>query len=550
MAIALQTSHDLVELTKLKNKVSEPLNPVDFKYVIYARKSTDNSEQQVRSLSDQLTACRELAAREGYRVIAEILESESAKEPDTRPKFRKLLDDVKSGKVDGIISWHPDRLARNMKEAGEVIDMLDKDTIKSLKFASFSFQNDTSGKTLLGITFVLSKQYSDNLSDNINRGIYRSVMEGKNIGKVPHGYYRDANFYLWPDGDNFLMIKKAFAMRVENMSLEEILTYLNASGYRQVVKDGHKAYRFSIQRLSDLFRRKVYAGVLEHGDYVIALNDVYSFEPMISVSDFCRINNITADALAVRNIINKKTKLTLMRGLIKCGYCGRPMTSAITHKHNEAKTKKTLYYYYRCDNKTASCKKNKSRAYRVMDYIYNLLDEHLFISEEAFDSYTREMLRLTELQVKDADRTLKSLQHQYREAQESVRRHKQFLLDEHDEDILVTFKADLKVKQEELKQIQIRIDATKELKNDPKNAFMNFQEFIELFKNTAIVLRKTRDLAAKDAMLREIFLNLTLKDDKIADCSLKEPFATFVEKGFFRFGGDGRNRTAVQRGLV
>lgn len=545
MSNQLQTSYDLVELTKLQKQVTVPIDPVDYKYVIYARKSTDNSEQQVRSLSDQLAACRELAAREGYRVMGEILESESAKEPDTRPKFRKLLEDVKSGKVDGIISWHPDRLARNMKEAGEVIDMLDKDTIKSLKFASFSFQNDTSGKTLLGITFVLSKQYSDNLSDNINRGIYRSIIEGKSIGKVPHGYYRDANFYLWPDGDNFLIIKKAFAMRSENQSLEAIVKYLNASGYRQSVKDGHQSYRFSVQRVSDLFKRKVYAGVLEHGDYVIALSDVYSFDPMISVSEFCRINNITADALAVRNIINKKTKLTMMRGLIKCGYCGHPMTSAITHKHNKAKTKKTLYYYYRCDNKTPSCKNNKSRAYKVLDYVYNLLDEHLFVSAEAFDSYTREMLHLTELKVRDADRVLKSLQHQYREAQESVNRHKQFLLDERDGETKDTFKADLKVKQEELRRIQIKIDATKELKSNPKKAFMNFQEFIELFKNTAMVLRKAKDLEAKDAMLREIFLNLTLKDEKIVDCSLKEPFNTFVEKGFFRLGGDGRNRTAV-----
>lgn len=125
-----------------------------YRYVIYARKSSESEEKQIRSLGDQITECRDFAARMGLKVVEPpIAESESAKEPDIRPKFRAMHEALKHGDYEGVIAWHPDRLARNMKDAGEVIDLLDKKIIKDLKFVSFSFENTTAGKMLLGISF-------------------------------------------------------------------------------------------------------------------------------------------------------------------------------------------------------------------------------------------------------------------------------------------------------------------------------------------------------------------------------------------------------------
>lgn len=121
-----------------------------------------------------------------------------------------MLEDIKKGKYEGIIAWHPDRLARNMKEAGEIIDLIDKQIIKELQFVSFTFENSTlQAKMLLGISFVLSKQYSDKLSDDVKRGMRRSTEEGKYLSKAKHGYYRDRNQILRPDGSNFVLLKDA-----------------------------------------------------------------------------------------------------------------------------------------------------------------------------------------------------------------------------------------------------------------------------------------------------------------------------------------------------
>ena len=183
------TTQDFLKLLQGLQGQDSTQDTTQLRYVIYARKSTTESEErQVRSLGDQVVECTELAQKMGLKVIKVIKEAESAKEPDIRPKFREMVEEIKKGKYEGIIAWHPDRLARNMKDAGEIIDLLDKQIIKDLHFVSFTFQNNTAGKMLLGIAFVLSKQYSDQLSDNVKRGIRRSIEEGKYLSRTKYGY--------------------------------------------------------------------------------------------------------------------------------------------------------------------------------------------------------------------------------------------------------------------------------------------------------------------------------------------------------------------------
>ena len=106
------------------------------RYVIYARKSTDVAEKQERSIGDQIGECKGLADRLGPRWVEVIHEEKSAMVADKRPLFRAMLEKLRAGTIDGIIAWAPDRLARNMKEGGEIIDMLDHGVIKDIKFAN------------------------------------------------------------------------------------------------------------------------------------------------------------------------------------------------------------------------------------------------------------------------------------------------------------------------------------------------------------------------------------------------------------------------------
>lgn len=82
-------------------------------------------------------------------VVETVIEKDSARTPNNRPKFNAILKELSyknpdRRKADGILAWHPNRLSRNAQEAGLVVQMLDDELIKNLFFPAYSFHNDTS----------------------------------------------------------------------------------------------------------------------------------------------------------------------------------------------------------------------------------------------------------------------------------------------------------------------------------------------------------------------------------------------------------------------
>ena len=122
------------------------------KYFIYARKSTEEDDRQVLSIEAQLVELKEFAAKEKLEIVASLCEAKTAKEPG-RIKFAEMLSLIERGRADGILSWNPDRLARNSVDGGKIIHMIDRGLIKSLKFPTFWFEPTPQGLFMLQIAF-------------------------------------------------------------------------------------------------------------------------------------------------------------------------------------------------------------------------------------------------------------------------------------------------------------------------------------------------------------------------------------------------------------
>ena len=73
---------------------------------MYARKSTDVEDKQVRSIEDQITELRAFAKQENLNVIEEFIEKQSAKIPG-RPIFGEMIKRIEHGDANGILAWHP-----------------------------------------------------------------------------------------------------------------------------------------------------------------------------------------------------------------------------------------------------------------------------------------------------------------------------------------------------------------------------------------------------------------------------------------------------------
>ena len=90
------------------------------KYIGYCRKSTDEKDKQVLSIDNQLSELKEFASRENLEIIDFLTEAQTAKVTG-RPIFNNLIKRIEKGEAQGIISWNPDRLARNSIDGGKII---------------------------------------------------------------------------------------------------------------------------------------------------------------------------------------------------------------------------------------------------------------------------------------------------------------------------------------------------------------------------------------------------------------------------------------------
>jgi len=56
-------------------------NNQKIKFFIYARKSTDSEDRQVRSIQDQIAELKDLAKKENLEIIDILVEKQTAKKP-------------------------------------------------------------------------------------------------------------------------------------------------------------------------------------------------------------------------------------------------------------------------------------------------------------------------------------------------------------------------------------------------------------------------------------------------------------------------------------
>ncbi|HAO64524.1 TPA: hypothetical protein DCQ44_00915, partial [Candidatus Taylorbacteria bacterium] len=124
---------------------------VKMKYVLYARKSTESEEKQVLSIDSQVKEMLALAERDSLEIVEIRREAHSAKDSGQRPVFKELLEDIRRGRFNGILTWAPDRLSRNAGDLGSVVDLMDQKLLLEIRTYGQHFKNSPNEKFLLMI---------------------------------------------------------------------------------------------------------------------------------------------------------------------------------------------------------------------------------------------------------------------------------------------------------------------------------------------------------------------------------------------------------------
>ncbi len=309
-------------------------------YYIYVRKSTDVEDKQVLSVEAQIVELRKFAADNNMKIAGVIVEKQSAKTPG-RKKFNAMMKDIEAGKANGILSWHPDRLARNSVDGGHIIYLLDQARLQSLKFPTFWFENTSQGKFMLSMAFSQSKYYVDNLSENTKRGLRQKVRRGEFPSRAPVGYINDVR-------TKSIVIDKRLAPHVVaafelyatgSKRLEDVAIFLASKGIKT---KGDKL--LSKDQVKHVLKNTFYYGHFYYGGEV----HEGKHKGIIEKSLYDRVQTVLA-----RRGYTRKTKNVpqALCGLLTCGACNMSITAEKKIKHQKNGNVHE-YVYYRCSRKS------------------------------------------------------------------------------------------------------------------------------------------------------------------------------------------------------
>lgn len=523
-------------------------DPANLKYALYARKSTEESSKQVNSIEDQIAECMAYANAEGLNVVAVITEQKSAKYSHNRPKFDEMISKIELGEYDAILAWHPDRLARNMLEAGQILDMLTppkektEPLLKALAFPTISYSNDSGGRLTLAVLFSLATQYSEHLSESVSRGHSHNLQRGKSAGMTKWGYKRSETGYYVPD-DCYDDIKRGWKMILDGESQAEVLRDWEKRDVHYTTKPKNggepKDIRPTKQSLTLIFRDTVYYGELQQAGESVDLTTIpeADFKPMITKEEYDKVQQILDGRHTTHRRRSNATIPLPLRGMLYCDCCGHKMYPGASG--GNAKGKKFIYYH--CQNKECERTNKAVRAKVVFDELCKMLNT-LKLDENTYDEYSKavdEYAEETIAELKNERSSLNGTKRRYANELKTANANYSNLV----KPSAKTPKATLKEARKRIneldaiiREINDDIKAVNEQIKDPNSTKLTKEEFLNLISTSGKRL-KNGTFAEKDAIVRKLFLNLRLTDKNSLIYLCKPEFDGLLEIGKVNNGG-------------
>jgi len=548
-----ESQHSIEDLAKYFNKGNEHKNRIlpkeKIRYVIYLRKSTDDEAKQVRSIDDQRDECWALAKSMNVNpsLVTVLEESASAKKAGNRPVFNEMIRGFQTGKYHGLLAWSPDRLSRNMKEAGEIIDLIDLEVIQDLQFKTYQFDNSPNGKMMLGILFATSKQYSDKLAVDVKRGTDGNIKDGNYNGVTKKGYYVDnATNKFAPDRYNWAILRIAVDMRLrENKNNSEIADFLNEArlSVRKSEDDEYKVVNVTKNTVGNFFADPFYCGLYEYGNNIVNLTEIYNFVPLITTDEYIALNaQVSTDfgkSATVKTNRAERLDYGLLRHKVICDYCDNEMEFS-HQKLVRGKNKGKWSVRYHCRNKQCLRHDEKEqarlgekipksiRAKYVLAAIEWKLRHATVKSKEAYEQYihsletklatdraiVRRKLEEAKQELKTNQLRLVKLTDLHIEDRQSYERFHSGKIEHHEQLIGIANQS---------------IESNKNRLKELETVLPTEEQFFELMNLHLLDLLQTEDIMKLDAICNELVSNLRAGNDSVSVIKLNPPYNLMVD---------------------
>lgn len=298
---------------------------------IYCRISRDISGENL-GVTRQLEDCRTLADSLGWTVTEVYTDNDvSATSSKPRPGYRKMLDDIKEGRLDAIIAWHSDRLYRRVIDLAELVEICKvHDTQIATARAGTVDLSTPTGRLMAGMLAQIATYEGEAKSDRWKRSIRqrRETGEVHTMGPRLYGYERDGT--IIPHEREHL--EWAAGQILDGAALVRTVINLNERGARTTL--GNEWNRAGLKKT--LTNPRLAGMSVLNGDVV----GVGQWAPIFDAETFEALQA----ALSVRKgTAPRRPRVALLLGLIKCGKCGTPLRSGRRYRKEGENTRT-----YRC----------------------------------------------------------------------------------------------------------------------------------------------------------------------------------------------------------
>ena len=186
------------------------------------------------------------------------------------------------------------------------------------------------------------------------------------------------------------------------------------------------------------------------------------------------------------------------------------------------------------------------RAKVITDFCIDFLDKYRFTTKTNYDNYRVEMGGYQTSQRKELTKLIASLAKQVSDKEREYNNAMRIASDPNHR-LAQRYADQVELLDKELKSLRKDLKEAKDTKDKLNTAILSYERYLELFDNTANLLRSEPSLELLDNVLSKFFSNLVLKGAlmppknaitrwEVTDFKLREPHAGFFKDSNFELG--------------
>jgi site-specific DNA recombinase len=305
---------------------------------IYARLSIER-EASSDNVETQIEECSAHIGDQGWTVAcifsdADISASQYSKKP--RPGYSQLLDAVRAGEVECIVTTEMPRLYRRLEELLELMHLAEATALKRIETTDGNYYDLSTGMGVHNALAAVNTAVleSRRTSDRIKRKRRAEAKAGKAHGGIrPYGYEKGGMVVNEVEAD---VIRECADLILAGEQPLSVVKMLNLRGVPTA-----NCRHWHNRNLEQILTSRRIAGIRTHNGSEYPA----TWPAIISVDDSDRLRVILGDRRMPRGRI---PNTYLLSSMVSCGCCGKPLISSSVIREDKAQRK------YRCRGRDSS----------------------------------------------------------------------------------------------------------------------------------------------------------------------------------------------------